>query len=202
MKIDNIGDDSDDSVIGKTRLRHLRARPAIADSLSHRRVWPRQVNCDAIMMIMMMIMMIMIMIMIMIIGEWVWPRQVNCDASFHLFIIILNIFLPRLVIFTVNQDIGLSAGNQLCGNLTGQHGRVIIVWSSLTLEQVIIESMQLLSQTDESALFTDMITRALLLYEQRRHSARASDDSKVSVYLDVDPINIKDPIRLFVFAGR
>ena len=74
--------------------------------------------------------------------------------------------------------------------------------------------MQLLSQSDESALFTDMIralaqkiliqnvTRALLLYEQRRHSARASDDSKVSVYLDVDPINIKDPIRLFVFAGN
>ena len=30
--------------------------------------------------------------------------------------------LARLVIFTVNQDIGLSAGNQLCGNLTGQHG--------------------------------------------------------------------------------
>ena len=92
---------TDESVIGKTRLRHLRARPALADSFSHRRVW---------------------------------PRQVNCDASFHLFIIILNIFLPRLVIFTVNQDIGLSAGNQLCGNLTGQHGRVIIVWSGVTLE--------------------------------------------------------------------
>ena len=32
--------------------------------------------------------------------------------------------LARLVIFTVNQDIGLSAGNQLCGNLTGQHGEM------------------------------------------------------------------------------
>ena len=32
--------------------------------------------------------------------------------------------LATLVIFTVNQDIGLSAGNQLCGNLTGQHGEM------------------------------------------------------------------------------
>ena len=30
--------------------------------------------------------------------------------------------LDRLVIFTTNQDIGLSGGNQLCGNMTGQHG--------------------------------------------------------------------------------
>ena len=28
----------------------------------------------------------------------------------------------RMVIFTVSPDIGLSGGNQLCGNLTGQHG--------------------------------------------------------------------------------
>ena len=32
--------------------------------------------------------------------------------------------LDRLVIFTVNQDIGLSGGNQLCGNLTGQHSEL------------------------------------------------------------------------------
>ena len=30
--------------------------------------------------------------------------------------------LERMVLFTVNSDIGLSGGNQLCGNLTGQHG--------------------------------------------------------------------------------
>ena len=71
------------------------------------------------------------------------------------------LFFVRLVIFTVNQDIGLSAGNQLCGNLTGQHG-----------------------------INKDDITLNIL------------NNSKFKVYLDVDPINIKDPIRLFVFAGN
>ena len=38
--------------------------------------------------------------------------------------IMMMMIIDRLVIFTVNQDIGLSAGNQLCGNLTGQHGEM------------------------------------------------------------------------------
>ena len=69
--------------------------------------------------------------------------------------------IARLVIFTVNQDIGLSAGNQLCGNLTGQHGKC--------KDDVELELLNI---------------------------------SNFKVYLDVDPINIKDPIRLFVFAGN
>ena len=68
----------------------------------------------------------------------------------------------RLVIFTVNQDIGLSAGNQLCGNLTGQHG----------------------NNKD------DIMQNILIIIQSFK------------VYLDVDPINIKDPIRLFIFAGN
>ena len=65
----------------------------------------------------------------------------------------------RLVIFTVNSDIGLSGGNQLCGNLTGQHG---------------------------NNLSTSLITSLSLF----------------PVYLDVDPVNILDPIRLFAFVGN
>ena len=38
--------------------------------------------------------------------------------------LMILMIMTRLVIFTVNQDIGLSAGNQLCGNLTGQHGEM------------------------------------------------------------------------------
>ena len=69
-------------------------------------------------------------------------------------------FFDRLVIFTMNQDIGLSAGNQLCGNLTGQHGNI----TKTTFSRISSQSLK--------------------------------------VYLDVDPINIKDPIRLFIFAGN
>ena len=68
--------------------------------------------------------------------------------------------LDRLVIFSVNQDIGLSGGNELCGNLTGQHS----------------EPRTLLSMS-------------ILI-------------CSTSVYLDVDPVNILDPIRLFMFVGN
>ena len=70
--------------------------------------------------------------------------------------------LDRLVIFTVNQDIGLSGGNQVCGNMTGQHSELqslIITWNDIEF----------------------LVT---------------------SVYLDVDPVNILDPIRLFAFVGN
>ena len=86
--------------------------------------------------------------------------KINSRLGFQQKIYIF-LFLVRLVIFTVNQDIGLSAGNQLCGNLTGQHGNN-----------------------------KDDITLNILI------------NSKFKVYLDVEPINIKDPIRLFVFAGN
>ena len=68
-----------------------------------------------------------------------------------------------MVLFTVNSDIGLSGGNQLCGNLTGQHGM------------------------NSDDIFAPTSINFFML---------------ISVYLDVDPINILDPLRLFAFVGN
>ena len=57
--------------------------------------------------------------------------------------IMMMMIIDRLVIFTVNQDIGLSAGNQLCGNLTGQHGEMPgqVVTTTLSLGVTGFESL-------------------------------------------------------------
>ena len=39
----------------------------------------------------------------------------------------------RLVIFTLRQQLGLSGGNQLCGELTGQHGLLITITINITI---------------------------------------------------------------------